>query len=388
MVDGVMVAAGGTPPGELPSPWADQDVGAVPIAGTASYSNGTFDITASGADIWDTSDAFHFVYQPLAGDSTIQARVVSVDNADAWSKAGVMIRESLAPNAAHAFMLVSAANGVAFQRRDATGTESVNTAGSSSAAPRLIRLERSGNTFTAFESPDGASWTVVGTDTIPMGSSVYVGLAVTSHATSSTRAALDNVSINGGAPPPPPGLPAPWADRDVGAVPRAGSASESNGTFTVTGSGADIWGTADAFHFVYQPLDGDGTIEAKVESVQNANAWSKAGVMIRETLADDSAHAFMLVSAAKGIAFQRRPSTGSESVNTAGSSSTAPRWVRLQRSGDTFTASESADGTNWTIVDVDTIPMATSVYVGLAVTSHTTSASSTAMVDSVRVATP
>jgi len=190
-------------------------------------------------------------------------------------------------------------------------------------------------------------------------------------------------STDGTPPPPPPTLPSPWVQADIGAVPIAGSASDSSGTFTITGSGADIWGTADAFHYVYQPLTGDGSIRARVASVQNAAAWSKAGVMIRETLDAGSTQAFVLVSAAKGVAFQRRETTAAASVSTSGSASAPPRWVRLDRAGNTFTAYESTDGVQWTVVGTDTISMASTVNVGLAVTSHTTSASTTAVIDSV-----
>jgi regulation of enolase protein 1 (concanavalin A-like superfamily) len=183
--------------------------------------------------------------------------------------------------------------------------------------------------------------------------------------------------------PPPPTLPSPWAQADIGAVPIAGSASYSSGTFTITGSGADIWGTADAFHYVYEPLTGDGSIRARVVSVQNVASWSKAGVMIRETLDAGSKHAFVLVSASKGVAFQRREMTAGTSVSTSGSLSAPPRWVRLDRTGDTFTAYESADGVQWSMVGTDTISMALTVEIGLAVTSHTTSASATAVLDSV-----
>ena len=91
-------------------------------------------------------------------------------------------------------------------------------------------------------------------------------------------------------------------------MPIPGNATFANGTFTVTGSGADVWGTADAFHYAYTPLTGDGTIVARVASIQDVNAWVKAGVMIRESLGRGAAQAFMLVVApSKGLAFQRRP---------------------------------------------------------------------------------
>lgn len=188
---------------------------------------------------------------------------------------------------------------------------------------------------------------------------------------------------DGGTPPPPPpstALPMPWVNRDIGAVGISGSASfdSATNTFTVNGAGADVWGSADAFQFVYQPISGDGSIVARVASIQNVNAWTKAGVMIRETLTTGSAQAFMLVSPGKGLAFQRRPVAGGSSVSTAGAVGTAPYWVKLTRNGNLISAYQSLDGATWTLVGTDTITMGGSVYIGLAVSSHTTSATATA----------
>jgi hypothetical protein len=385
---GTAGGGGGTP---VPAPWSDGDIGSVGIAGNAQYSNGTFTVNASGADIWGSADQFNFVSQPWSGDGSIVAQVSSVTEANAWSKAGVMFRASLTAGSTHAFMLVSAAKGTAFQRRETTGGTSLSTPGSTSAPPRWVRLDRSGNTFTGYESSDGSTWTKVGSDTISMPTSIFVGLAVTAHDnTKLTTATIGSVSISSSAGSGGGGggtaLPAPWADGDIGSVPFAGSASDSSGTFTIKASGADIWGTADAFHYVYQPLTGDGSIELRVASVTEASTWSKAGVMIRETLAANSKHAFMLVSAAKGVALQWRPTTGGSSLSAAGTLSAPPRYVRLVRSGSTFTGYESADGSTWTQVgSSQTISMASTVYIGIAVTSHSTSASTTAVVDHVTI---
>ena len=109
--------------------------------------------------------------------------------------------------------------------------------------------------------------------------------------------------------------------------------------------------------------------------------------MIRRTLDPGSAHAFMLVSAGKGVAFQRRRTAGDVSVSTAGPIATPPRWVRLDRAGNIFNAYQSADGVSWTLVGSDSIAMGTQVFVGLAVSSHTTTATATATFDKV-VVTP
>jgi endoglucanase Acf2 len=180
-------------------------------------------------------------------------------------------------------------------------------------------------------------------------------------------------------------LPSPWLNSDVGAVGAAGSASHSSGVFTVRGSGADIWGNADGFQFVYQPMNGNGQIVARVTAVQNTDPWAKAGVMIRETLAAGSRHAFMALTPGNGLAFQRRVATGGVSTHTAGGASGAPVWVRLVRNGNTIAASSSTNGATWTQIGSDTVAMGAQVFVGLAVTSHAAGVLNTSTFDNVQV---
>jgi hypothetical protein len=152
------------------------------------------------------------------------------------------------------------------------------------------------------------------------------------------------------------------------------------GTFTMTGSGTDIWdlGTAgdyhDEFHYAYKMLSGAGSITAKVVSVGNSDPWAKAGVMVRETLNADSAHAFACITPDYGVASQGRPSTGAASFNYNQTGVAAPYWVKLERSiSGNFTVSHSANGTSWQPVTgavIENIPMSTNVYIGLAVTAH------------------
>jgi len=150
------------------------------------------------------------------------------------------------------------------------------------------------------------------------------------------------------------------------------------GTYTMTASGADIWNVngveADEFHFAYKMLNGAGSIIAKVNSVDNTNAWAKAGVMIRETLDPDSVHSFACVTPSNGVASQGRPSTGGASFNTNQTGITAPYRVKLERSiSGLFTVSHSANGSTWQPVTGATsqnIPMGSNVYIGLALTAH------------------
>ena len=125
-----------------------------------------------------------------------------------------------------------------------------------------------------------------------------------------------------------------WSNQNVGSVSLTGSYSYDGGTYTVEGSGTDIWGTADAFHYVYHSLDGDGEIIARIISQENTNIWAKAGVMVRETLQAGSRHAMMVVTPGKGSSFQRRTAANGTSVHiTPGNGVTAPCWVRITRNG-------------------------------------------------------
>jgi hypothetical protein len=93
----------------------------------------------------------------------------------------------------------------------------------------------------------------------------------------------------------------------------------------------------------------------------------------------------MFISVSRGYAFQRRPETGGLSDSTSGGSGSAPGWVRLKRSGTLFTAYTSTDGQTWQVVGSDNIPMADAAYVGIAVTSHNTTATTRAGVDNLSI---
>ncbi|MHC4437573.1 MAG: hypothetical protein ACYS3S_09455, partial [Planctomycetota bacterium] len=146
------------------------------------------------------------------------------------------------------------------------------------------------------------------------------------------------------------------------------------GTYTMTASGTDITGSSDEFHYAYKILTGAGSIIARVDSVDNTNEWAKAGVMIRETLDADSAHAMAFVTPEQGVVFEYRAAAGQDNVGNAGQGPevTAPYWIKIERDvAANFTASASVDGSTWEMMGAwENIPMAANVYIGLALTSH------------------
>lgn len=373
------VQVGGARPGPLPAPWEQQTVGDT-ILGAASFQNGTFTVKGSGADIWGTSDEFHWAYLLVKGDFEFIARVASVENVDRWVKAGLMIRNHNLPDGAHASLFATPGKGVAFQRRRADGGLSVHTAGPAVTAPVWLRLVRSGNQFTAYSRrTTSEAWTRIGSDTIPIFEIATVGLVVSSHVDGRiATATFDNVSIT---------APRAWLAADVsGSSPVVGgSHTDSGGVVSVRGLGVDIWGTSDQFRFVYMPVSGDGSIVARVTSIQNTHAWAKAAVMIRETTAAGSKHAMTLVSAGKGLALQYRPATNGASASSATTAGIAPQWVRLARQGNVFISSVSIDGTTWHEIGRTTITMGADVLAGLAVTSHNTTAHATGVFDNITI---
>src|SRR5665213_2955302 len=124
----------------LPPRWSHADIGAVGFPGDASYLDGRFNLIASGTDIWETNDGFHFAFTPIDGDGQIVARVISMQYTDPWAKAGVMLLENLSPGSKHALMSLTGSGGSAFQWRPASDAASRNTDGPSTKIPYWMKL--------------------------------------------------------------------------------------------------------------------------------------------------------------------------------------------------------------------------------------------------------
>ena len=177
-----------------------------------------------------------------------------------------------------------------------------------------------------------------------------------------------------------------WTDQDIGSPGRAGSASINAGTYSVNGGGKGIWGRIDQFNYVYQSSAGDLTITAHVSDQQNTNAWTKSGVMIRETTDPGSAYVLVFITPGNGVNMQYRASTGANAVQLVGVSGlVAPYWVELVRSEDTFRGFASADGVNWTQLGSISVTMTNRVTAGLAVTSHRNTALNKSTFDNVNI---
>src|SRR5664280_2207158 len=180
-----------------------------------------------------------------------------------------------------------------------------------------------------------------------------------------------------------------WTGVDIGSPPIAGSDSQSNGTWTISGSGRDIGGTADQLHLVWQPLAADGGISARVLTQTNTNSRARAGVMLRQSTDAGAPFYALVVTPGAGLFVLQRPTANANVVTISSFPGTVPAYVSVLRSGSIVTAYASADGVSWTPVagSSEVLGVSGTVLAGMAVTSHNTSALSTATFGSVGLPT-
>jgi ABC-type transport system involved in multi-copper enzyme maturation permease subunit len=261
------------------------------------------------------TDSFYFVHRPLTGNGDITVRVTSLtgqvppiagtgmrSGLMPWAKAGIIIKASTRQGSAYAAMMVTGGHGVRMQY-DYTG-DLPGLAGSVSAAsPRWLRLTRSGDTLTGYDSANGSRWTRVGTVTLaglastvpgglfatsPQYAQTSVGLASVSGGPSRATGVFDQLSLRGG------WAGGGWAGSAIGAPggPAAGSPGgfgAAAGRFTVTGTGdiaPSVSGAAGNGVTIAQTLIGvfAGLIVMVVVGVMFMTAEYRRG-LIRVTLA-------------------------------------------------------------------------------------------------------
>ena len=205
------------------------------------------------------------------------------------------------------------------------------------------------------------------------------------------------VSAEASARPQSNSLPPGWVSGDVGIsklwngdagdVGFAGSASLSGGTYTLSGSGIDIWGTADSFQYAWRAVVGDCTIIARVASLQDNDPWAKAGL-------DDSAETRQFESGQR-----THGALGAERHVVLVQRGYVRQFEQrvLIRLGALLAQARSAPATPSPAIGratrtvgarfgSATIPMAANVLVGLAVTAHNNLQTNTSTFDNVSVA--
>jgi len=198
----------------LPTAWKQQAIGAPASTDHANYDGNGFRIEASGNGLGDTRDTCFVIYKPLQGDGTITMRI-DPEPSSQFSKMGLMMREALTANSAHASLMLypGKTNSVEapswqlrlLSRAKTGGVTTVDTPGRPLEEPAVtygrltgyywLRLQRKGNEFAGFGSYDGQDWTPVGSVRLSLKKEVLVGIPVSAGMPNSTIVQIDNVSV-------------------------------------------------------------------------------------------------------------------------------------------------------------------------------------------------
>jgi len=374
-IDSVSLAQSAAPPPSLcPTGWTCQDIGfPTPGAGSQYIVGANWSVRAGGSDIWGVADAFRLLSQPLAADGTLSARVDSQTVSSDWTKAGVMLRSTNDAGSPYFAALVTPSHGIAVQWRSTLGGQSSQVV-TTGVAPAWLQVSRAGNTFTAYISADGTTWTPIPGASVSLAitGSMLAGVAVTSHnGGTMTTATFDTVTLTNTATPPPGACPSSWSCVDIGNTGVAGAQSLTSGTWTVQGGGGDIWDVADNFHFVYQSVATDGLLSTRAVSQANTSVWAKGGVMLRASTDPGSPYYAAFVTPGNGVAVQWRSTLAGATSQTL-TPGTPPVYLEVARTGGVYSAFTSADGATWTLVPGSTVNVGLTgtVLAGLAVTSH------------------
>ena len=181
-----------------------------------------------------------------------------------------------------------------------------------------------------------------------------------------------------------------WESADIGNTIK-GSTDIKGDVITIKANGADIWGAADACRYVYREVSGDFEISAHFVSLERANEWSKAGLMVRQSLDANSQHTFLNVTPDYGVKMIHRDTPGASTGPEPWEKNfEAPIWLKLVRKGNEFSSFWSEDGKNWEPADVPGTPsvaeivMTDPVLVGIAVTSHVNGTLTEAVVEKIQ----
>jgi hypothetical protein len=373
----------------------DADIGSPGVAGAASFNNGTYTVNGGGADIWNTADQFNYDSETVTGNSTMIVQVDSMQNTSSWAKAGIMFRDSTAAGDQYVGLYENPNLQVELQWRDVNGANAISTVNPTgdTVNPKWLELVKNGSTFTAYYAtttwaPATTDWILLATHTTAFTNVNYLaGLAVTAHNNSVVCTSVfsnfyvsNGTTQTSGSTPPPPPPPSNYTDVDIGSPPIAGSATSSGTTTTVSGCGNDIWGASDQFNYCYETNTTNKTIIVQVASIQNTNAWAKAGVMFRNSTAPGDMYVGLYENPNLQVELQWRDQANANAISTVNQTGdmVTPKWLELVKNGNTFTAYYATTtgvptAANWILLATHSTVFSSGTYLGgLAVCSHNT----------------
>jgi len=189
---------------------------------------------------------------------------------------------------------------------------------------------------------------------------------------------------------------------DIGANTKPGKSNIDKNQLEMLAGGADIWGIKDEFRFGYKKLTGDFDVSVQILSLRKSNQYTKAGIMARTDLSDNSQHVYFQIFPDNttrnknngGCEFQYRTEKAGDmkaiypNIETAGHSfdvNFPNTWIRLKRVGDVFESYISSDNKTWNLYSTFNLSMPNELFVGMAVTSHNSSEFTTAEFSEFRI---
>lgn len=182
-------------------------------------------------------------------------------------------------------------------------------------------------------------------------------------------------------------LPVIWTKEDIGAVGLAGSVcyDDISKSYTVEGSGDDVWGNNDQFYFVHTPFSGNLEASCRVTYLENSYGWAKSGLMIRESLNTDSKQSMVCLTPGNGVANQYRQNTAAGSSNVNLNRFNAPIYIRITRIDSVISTYYSFDESSWIEIHTDTFSMSDNAYIGMFSCSHENDNLHTAVFDHLKL---
>ena len=311
-------------------PFYFADIGKTGTGGSSTLAGSTYTLTASGNEFLhpgnNTSDALHFAWREWTGDGTFTARLDSLvssnpgrtNPAGEIASAGIMIRESTANTSRQVALLANFANQLEFLSRPTTGAGFAPVSGSGSplanlgvnAAPRWLRLTRTGTSISAAHSLDGSSWTAVGSTTIALPSKILIGLT----ADSQVRAELATAVFSNVGFFIPPAVA--FSGTNLGSAGTGATSTVSGSTYTLKSRGTGLAGTADAGRLHSTFMSGDGTFVARLawfaDDASPATALptgAQMGLTLRADTGAGSPHAGIVFTPQLGLRAVSRATT-------------------------------------------------------------------------------
>jgi regulation of enolase protein 1 (concanavalin A-like superfamily) len=371
------------PDPELDGKWSTTKIGDATVLNTVvDEAEGTLSLEANGSGIWNRPDAGGaFLYQAASGDFVATLKIIQPMSGRSSAKVGLMVRSGTS-GSSQWVSVAAAPSAVQFAYRTGRRAQQFST-DMPSGAPVWVRLVRNGDTFTGYYSADGGSWVQgsPGVATADLDDTILIGIVATSASATPATAIVDDFEVcfmnseveacQAYSDDFEDDSIIVWSDSDIGAT-IPGSSSKNNGTMTVLGDGANLW-NSDNFHYTYQQVPGDFVATLKINSRPSLQEWSKAGLMVRGGIAQDSAHLMVVSTRDHGLQFGYRAENGDATDRFAADTedNRLPVWVRISRNGNSLAAYYSTDGSNWVYRGGATVDLPDSVLIGMAVSSYT-----------------